>query len=250
MNETPLFHAVVHAGGKSFYQIEDVGDCNEWNTSVPRHRPRHLPGGNRLWWMTSGTLHLTQASVSRVKTKLFHSILLFVSELGRRGVGHCSMSSSMQEGVLYLIEGVGDCKEWNTTVPRRCPRTCCVAIQSSELSAVINGVWNVLDRVGGRREVKTKLFHSILLLVSMLERLLCYDEDVGDWKVYESPQLSETQLFHASTPSPGGPVVMNHVWKRYTSHRRRWVRSWIWYGKRWSGVSETRCGSTDFYTRW
>ena len=44
----------------------------------------------------------------------------------------------------------------------------------------MNDVWNVLDRVGGRREVKTKLFHSILLLVSVLERLLCYDEDVGD----------------------------------------------------------------------
>ena len=49
--------------------------------------------------------------VSRVKTKLFHSILLLVSELGRRGVGDCSMSSSAQEGVLYLIEGVGACKE-------------------------------------------------------------------------------------------------------------------------------------------
>ena len=45
------------------------------------------------------------------ENKTVHSILLLVSEPGRRGVGHCSMSSSAQEGVLYLIEGVGDCKE-------------------------------------------------------------------------------------------------------------------------------------------
>ena len=45
---------------------------------------------------------------------------------------------------------------------------------------MINGVWNVLDRVGVRREVKTKLFHSILLLVSELEWVLCYDKGVGD----------------------------------------------------------------------
>ena len=32
-----------------------------------------------------------------------------LSEPGRRGVGACSMSSSVQE--LYLIEGVGDCNE-------------------------------------------------------------------------------------------------------------------------------------------
>ena len=91
---------------------------------------------------------------------------------------NCSTASLSEPG----RRGVGDCKEWNTTVPRRYPRICCVAIQSSELSAVTNDVWNVLDRVGGK-EVKTKLFHSILLLVSVLEQLLCYDEDVGDWKV-------------------------------------------------------------------
>ena len=50
----------------------------------------------------------------------------------------------------------------------------------------------------------------------------------------KSSQLRETQL-----SSPGGPVVMNHVWKRYTSHR-----CWFDTVKRWSGVSETRRDST------
>ena len=58
-------------------------------------------------------------------------------------------------------------------------------------------------------------------------------------KVYESPQLSETQLFHASRPSPRGElVVMNHVWKNAApSHR-------------WSGVSETRRDSVLTSTWW
>ncbi len=42
-----------------------------------------------------------------VKAKRFRPPSL--SESGRRGVGACSMSSSVQE--LYLIEGVGDCNE-------------------------------------------------------------------------------------------------------------------------------------------
>ena len=51
-----------------------------------------------------------------------------LSEPGRRGVGACSMSSSVQE--LYLIEGVGDCNEWKKThdcSTSTSTEACCVA---------------------------------------------------------------------------------------------------------------------------
>ena len=41
---------------------------------------------------------------------------------------------------------------------------------------MMNEAWNVLDRMGRGESGE----NSILLLVSVLELLLCYDEDVGD----------------------------------------------------------------------
>ena len=55
-------------------------------------------------------------SVSQVKTKPFHSILLLVSEPGRRvletGTNETQLFHAVvRVGGLYLIEGVGDCNE-------------------------------------------------------------------------------------------------------------------------------------------
>ena len=89
----------------------------------------------------------------------------------------------------------------------------CVAIQSRELSVVMNDVWNVLDRVGRGESGE----NNIHLLMSVLEQLLCYDERHWRLKSLWVTATNETQLFHA----------VFHA-----------------------GVSETRCCSTDFYTLW
>ena len=107
-----------------------------------------------------------------VKAKRFRPPSL--SESGRRGVGACSMSSSVQETVT------NEKKNKHTTVPRRRPRRPLVLqIQSSELSVVMNGVWNVLERNS-----------STAFASGNLESAMTKALETG--KIYESPQLSET----------------------------------------------------------
>ena len=68
-------------------------------------------------------------------------------------------------------------------------KNCCVAIQSRELSVVMNDVWNVLDRVGRGESGE----NNIHLLMSVLEQLLCYDE--RHWR------LKRRMKHNCSTPS-------------------------------------------------
>ena len=65
-NETQLFHAVVHAGGKKVFIRSKTLEIATNETPLFHAVVHAISRGDWLWWMTSGTLHLTQASVSQV----------------------------------------------------------------------------------------------------------------------------------------------------------------------------------------